>query len=133
MGPYVRGEVDEAGRVVGEDHLVGVAPLAQRGDGGHAVVEAEDGVDAEAVHPDERAASHDLFEVVPRSVVSPEWPITTREVDPLLGEHPLLLEPAPAQAWVWVQMDTPVARWARATARSTRSTSGSPPADRCRI
>ena len=58
------GTSPEAVRVLRQDHLVGVAALAHRDHGAHAVLERQQDVEAEAVHAEQRARRRELLEVV---------------------------------------------------------------------
>ena len=91
------GEIDEVGEtagVVGQDHLVGVAPLAHGGDDTDPLVEGHP-LDAEAVHPEIGAVGRQLLEVVHVAGIAGVADHHAGEVDALLLEHPLLLEPPP--------------------------------------
>ena len=89
--------VEVAGRVVAQHHPVGVAAAAQLGDHLDPLVRRQEAVDAEAVHAEDRTVGDQLLEVAEVVGVAAVADDDAAQVDALLLEDRLLLEPAPSR------------------------------------
>src|SRR5262245_13683608 len=91
----VREPVVVTGSVVREHEPLDMTALAQLEDGPHALLEGQEPVEPEPVHPEIRTTLEQLLEVLEVGGVTTVPDHDPRQIDALRLEHLLLLEAAP--------------------------------------